>query len=252
MLKGHSKIIEKDDNKKSSIIKRNMLKISFICGTLSLILFTIYLFLTNESQIFDVSIIDNNYLDDQEILELADIDDNYFLNIPFFIESNIKSHPLIENAHVDLLEGNIICISVKEKKIIGYYLSDDGKFEVLTSNNEAYPLKEDELYIISNVPLIGKLDDDKTDKFCLKLGELESNIIKQISEINSFPFSYDPNMYEFVMNDGNYCFVSLNDIDRIVEYYSISYNINHDIGHACIYIGDFTISAYASTCPWQE
>ena len=84
------------------------------------------------------------------------------------------------------------------------------------------------------------------------MNELEPDIIRQISEINSYPFSYDPDMFEFVMSDGNYCFVSLNDIDKIVEYYSISFNIDQDVGHACIYIGDFTISAYSSTCPWQE
>lgn len=241
-----------ENNKDNDITKKNILRISFVCGALSFILIIVFIFLTDESKVFDVSIVGNYYLDDQEVLELSEINDNYYLNIPLFIENNIKSHPLIEDAHVSLLENNIININIKEKKIVGYYLSDEGNFEVLTSSNEAYTLNEDEIYIISNIPLIGKLDEDKIDKFCLKLGELDSNIIKQISEINLYPFSYDPNMYEFVMNDGNYCFVSLNDIDKIYEYYSISYNIDQDIGHACIYIGDFTISAYASTCPWQQ
>lgn len=245
--------IKHTPNKPSSKkAKDNIFLYSFICGLVVLILFIIFLLFSNESKIFDTTVSGNRYFDDQDIKRIGDINDNYFLNVPFFIENKLKKHPLIDDAKVSFLDGKIINMDIKEKKLIGYRLNDEGSFEVLTADNKFYSLKDDEIYLISNVPLLDINNEDKLEKFCKNMNEIEPDIIRQISEINAYPFSYDPDMFEFVMSDGNYCFVSLNDIDKIVEYYSISFNIDQDVGHACIYIGDFTISAYSSTCPWQQ
>lgn len=236
-----------ENNKKNSL-----LFFSFMCGILTLIIFLLFLLFSKSSRVFDVVVSGNNYIDEDDILHMAQVDDNYYLNIPFIIEPRIKKHPLIEDVKVSYLDGNIISIEIKEKKMIGYSLNSDGLFEAILADGSSFIIDSDEMYLISYVPLMGNVGVEKYDKFCKKIGELDSDIIKQISEITLYPFSYDADMYEFVMSDGNYCFVSLNDIDKIVEYYSISFNIDQDVGHACIYIGDFTISAYSSTCPWQE
>ena len=244
----NNKNIDNQNKKKKNII----FIYSFICGIVVFVLFIVFLLFSKESQIFDVSVSSNRYIDDEDILEIADINDNYFLNVPFLIESRLKKHPLIEDAKVSFLDNKIINVDIKERKLVGYMLNEEGMFEVLTADNKQYVLKDDEIYIISYIPLIEIPNEDKKERFCKKMNELEPDIISQISEINLYPFSYDPDMFEFVMADGNYCFVSLYDIDKIVDYYSVSFNIDQDVGHACIYVGDFTISAYASTCPWQE
>lgn len=246
-------IYKKKVNYKNENYKKNsLLFFSFMCGILTLIIFLVFILFSNSSKVFDVVVSGNRYLDEDDILRLAQIDDNYYLNIPLIVEPRIKKHPLIEDAKVNYLDGKIVSIEVKEKKMIGYLLNDEGLFEIVLEDGSSFIVDSDETYLISNVPLLGKVSVEKYEKFCKKIGELDSDIIKQISEINLYPFSYDKDMYEFVMADGNYCFVSLNDIEKIVEYYSISFNIDQDVGHACIYIGDFTISAYSSTCPWQE
>ena len=246
-------IYKKKINFKNENYKKNgLLFFSFICGVVTLIGFLLFILFSNTSKVFDVVVSGNRYLDDEDIVHLAQIDDNYYLNIPFIIEPRIKKHPLIDYVKVSYLDGNIISIEVVEKKMIGYRLNEDSQFEAVLDSGDSFIIEENETYLISNVPLFETIKADKYEKFCKKIGELDDNIIKQISEITSYPFSYDPDMYEFVMADGNYCFVSLIDIEKIVEYYSISFNIDQDVGHACIYIGDFTISAYASTCPWQE
>ena len=225
---------------------------SFICGVVVFSLFIVYLVCSKESKIFDITVSGNKYFDDDDIIEIGGLEDNYYLNVPIFIESRLKKHPLIKDVNVSFLDGKVISIEVKENKLVGYKLNDESAFEVLKNDGEYYQLKENETYLISNVPLIEINNEDKVEKFCKKMDELDPEIIRQISEINSYPFSYDTDMFEFVMADGNYCFVSLNDINKIVDYYSVSFNIDQDVGHACIYIGDFTISAYSSTCPWQE
>ena len=232
--------------------KDNIFLYSFICGLVVLVLFVIFLLFSSESKIFDITVSGNIYFDEQDVKKIGDVNDNYFLNVPFLIENRLKKHPLISQAKVSMLDGKVINLEIKEKKIVGYRLNDEGAFEAICSDGSLYTLKDNEIYLISNAPQISIANEDKLEKLCKNIGELESDIIKQISEVNSYPFSYDPDMFEFIMADGNYCFVSLNDIDRIVDYYSVSFNIDQDVGHACIYIGDFTISAYASTCPWQE
>ena len=232
--------------------KDNIFLYSFICGFTVLVLFIVFLLFSRESKVFDVTVSGNRYFDEQDIIKTGSVNDNYFLNVPFLIENKLKKHPLINNAKVSLLDGKVINLEIEEKKIVGYRLTDESEFEAILSDGSLYTLKDNEIYLISNAPQISIANEDKLSKLCKNIDELEPDIIKQISEINSYPFTYDPDMYEFVMADGNYCFVSLNDINKIVEYYSISFNIDQDVGHACIYIGDFTISAYSSTCPWQE
>lgn len=233
-------------------LRDNLKLYSFLCAVVVFVLFIVFLLFSNESKIFDISVSGNRYFDEQDIKDIANLNDNYFLNVPFLIESKLEKHPLIEDAEVDFLDGKIISIIIKEKKLIGYRLNDDGYFEVLTADNDTYLLKDDEIHLISYVPLIELNNEEKLDKFCKNMDDLEPDIISQISEINSYPFTYDPDMFEFVMADGNYCFVSLKDFNKIVDYYSVAFNIGQDKGHTCIFIEDFTISAYASTCPWQE
>lgn len=232
--------------------KDNIFLYSFICGLVVLVFFIVFLLFSSESKVFDVTVSGNIYFDEQDVRKIGDVNNNYFLNVPFLIENKLKKHPLINDAKVSLLDGKIINLEIEEKKMIGYRLTDEGAFEAICADNTRYTLKDNEIYLISNAPQISIANEDKMEKLCKNMDELEPEIIKQISEVNSYPFTYDPDMYEFVMADGNYCFVSLNDINKIVEYYSISFNIDQDVGHACIYIGDFTISAYSSTCPWQE
>lgn len=246
---------DKDIKEKAPIEKKkgdHIFLYSFICAIVVFVFFILFLLFSNESKIFDISISGNEYLDDIDIEKMAGINDNYYLNVPIFIESSLKKHPLIEQANVNFLDDKVISIEIMEKKIVGYRFNDEGYFEVLTVDGNYYQLKENEIYLISNVPLVDVKGEEKLIKFCKKMNELNPEIIKQISEISVYPFSYDPDMFEFVMSDGNYCFVSLNDINKIVDYYSVSFNIDQDVGHACIYIGDFTISAYSSTCPWQQ
>ena len=243
----------RSENNDKRVFKNNVFIYSFITAFVSLVLFVCFLLFSNESRIFDITVSGNCYFEDEDILEIANINDNFFLNIPFLVENRIKNHPLIDNVRMSFLDGKVINIDVIEKKLVGYRQNNDGYFEIVTSTNETYVLKDNELYMIANVPMIDEIvDEEKSQRFCRLLGELDKDIIREISEVKSYPFSYDPDMFEFVMSDGNYCFASLYDIDKISEYYSISFNLDQDEGHACIYIGDFTISAYSSTCPWQE
>ena len=146
--------------------KDNIFLYSFICGFVVLVLFIVFLLFSSESKIFDVTVSGNIYFDEQDVRKIGDVNNNYFLNVPFLIENNLKKHPLISNAKVSLLDGKIINLEIEEKKIVGYRLTDEGAFEAICADNTRYTLKDNEIYIISNAPQISIANEDKMEKLC--------------------------------------------------------------------------------------
>lgn len=243
--------------KKRAIDQKNYFQkrffpLSFASSIIAIIIFVAIISFTNESKIFDITVTGNSYFTDEDIIDLAKINDNFYLNIPFIIKGRLKNNPVIESANISFLDGNIINIDITEKKLIGYSKDDEGYFYVYTTDNKLMKLDENNTYLISYCPYINNLDSDKLEKLAKKMNELDKDTIRLISEISSYPFSYDKEMLELIMSDGNYCFVSIGDIDKVVEYFSITFNIDKDNGNTCIYISDLTIPAYTSTCPWQK
>ena len=110
--------------------KRKMLTISekrkqhalILSVFLCLILIALTYFLSSISNIYRITVDGNNYLDDEDIIELSKLStrNKYLLTIPATIEKRIKQNPLIEDCSVSLLDNSHVRINVIEKKIIGY------------------------------------------------------------------------------------------------------------------------------------
>ena len=227
--------------------KRKVFVFSFIVSFISLAF--IY-FLSPFSDTYRVSILNNIYLKDADIREIAQVNDKFLLNFPSTIEKRLSEHPLIKSAAVKLDNNKTVTITVEEEKLIGY-IFEYNELYVVTAGNTSMKVDDDSIYLIDNVPLIEGYTSEELKEISRGFKDTDPEVIKQISEIHKYPISYDDKQMEVIMKDGNYCFMSYLALDLLENYYAVSSSIDKSKGYACIYFDEFTNSAYASICPWQ-
>lgn len=179
------------------------------------------------SRVKNIFIYDNVLLNDQEIIDLAKLDDypRYYKYSIKEIKNNIKSSIYVQDVSVKRSFFNKIKIYVKEYKILLYdyptskYILSNGK-KIVTDryDNRGYPT------------LVNYVSDTVYDKFINKLSELNSEIINQISEIKYDPSRYDSGRFFLTMNDGNYVYINLSNFQSLNLYNEIYPSFSGHIG----------------------
>ena len=239
--------------------KRKMLTISekrkqhalILSVFLCLILIALTYFLSSISNIYRITVDGNNYLDDEDIIELSKLStrNKYLLTIPGTIEKRIKENPLIETCSVSLLDNSHVKINVIEKKIIGYVYNGQTS-DLLLANDERIPLEKENMYLINKVPLIEGFTNDELILLEKNFADCDYQIINEISEIHKYPdLKYQD--VELVMRDGNYIFTSAYGLNILNRYYDIESSYARD-RHSCYYFEDISGNAYVSACPWEK
>ena len=218
---------------------------------LSLTIIGLIYFISDASNIYHISVEGNYYLSDEDILKMSGIaeDSKYLFTIPFVVERRIKENNIIEECRVRLMDNSLVRIEVKEKKIVGYAL-ENGLYVLVMSDGERSGLNNDNLYLISKVPLIEGFDEQEMKQVQKYLGECDRKVIDQISEIHKFPQLKYQNL-ELVMVDGNYIFTSIYGLNILEKYYDIESSYVSD-RKQCYYFEDISGNAYTSACPWEE
>lgn len=155
----------------------------------------------------------NKYLSDQEIIELANIED-----YPSFIKTTINSMKRGLKKNLYIKEINIskklfgtVYIEVYEKKIL--FRKDDTKKVVLEDKME---IDDNNVYQLP--VLLNYVPDTKYDSFIKGMGLVSENVKTQISEIRYFPNEQDENRFLLYMNDGNYVYLTLTKFKQINYY----------------------------------
>ena len=228
-----------------------MKRICFLIGViLSLIIITTIYFISSHSNIYRITIKGNNYLKDEDIIKLSELsfDDKYILTFPLLVENRIRTNPLVSNCTVSRLDDRLIEISVEEKKII-CYKENNGKYQLILSDDERIDLDDSNNYLINYVPYIDGFDDEQIKLIEKNLEECDYKIINEISEIHNYPELKYQNV-ELIMRDGNYIFTSVYGLNILNHYHKIqsSYISNNKI---CYYFEDISGNAYSSACPWE-
>ena len=228
-----------------------MKRICFLIGViLSLIIITTIYFISSHSNIYRINIKSNNYLKDEDIIKLSELslNDKYILTFPLLVENRIKTNPLVSNCTVSRLDDRLIEISVEEKKII-CYKENNGKYQLILSDDERIDLDDSNNYLINYVPYIDGFDDEQIKLIEKNLEECDYKIINEISEIHNYPDLKYQNV-ELIMRDGNYIFTSVYGLNILNHYHKIqsSYISNNKI---CYYFEDISGNAYSSACPWE-
>ena len=257
MLNEKLKILEKNsflnERKNAKIVskyekaKRNYLILSvFLC---LLIIGAIYL-LSSKSNIYRIAVEGNVYLKDEDIIELSDLSTNtkYLFTMPNSVKAKIKENGLINDCQVEMLDNNLVKITVSEAKAIGYAYEDSNNVLIL-DNDSRIVLDKSNLYLIEKVPLIEGFDKDKTILIEKNLEEVDYKMINEISEIHYYP-QLKFQDHELIMRDGNYIFTSVYGLKLLNKYYDMASSFAGQ-GNKCYYIEDISGNAYTSACPWE-
>lgn len=159
----------------------------------------------------------NTTLKDYEIIELAGIQDypNMFSISSRKIEQKLKMNKLISSVKVKKnLFGKII-ITIKEEKMLVKNELDNtiylANLKKITDDNK----------VIGIPTLINDVPNDILNKFLEKLNKIDPSVLSKISEISYKPNEYDKDLFLFLMNDGNYVYITTTKLSNIDKYENV-------------------------------
>lgn len=198
---------KKKKNKKKIILK--ILIIIIILGSL--------IFYFKDMKIKNIYVIGNNNLKDQEIIELAGINNypNLFQTSSRKIEKKIKLNPLIDSVKVKKTFLGKITINIKEHNLL---LKNEIDNTIYLDNGQKIT---NDINIIGLPTLTNDVDKDILNDFLKKLNTINKDILSKISEITYSPNEYDKDLFLFLMNDGNYVYITTTRLDNINKYENV-------------------------------
>ena len=169
--------------------KKTHLKIIPVLIFLLLIVAIFFIYnLISSLPVKNIYITGNTYLTDQEIIELAKLE-----NYPSFIKTtsatikkNIEKNKLIEHAKITKKFFGIVEITVEENNILFRKYDDDTKV-ILDNGSEVV----DDEYSYSVPKLLNYVPDTKYKSFMKGMNQVTENIKIQISEITYLPNEQD-------------------------------------------------------------
>ena len=159
----------------------------------------------------------NNTLKDQEIIELAGINNypNLFQISSKKIEKKIKLNPLIDSVKVKKTFLGKITINIKEYNLL---LKNEIDNTIYLDNGQKIT---NDINIIGLPTLTNDVDKDILNNFLKKLNTINKDILSKISEITYSPNEYDKDLFLFLMNDGNYVYITTTRLDNINKYENV-------------------------------
>lgn len=192
-------------------IRIRILPIIIIIFILTLLSGSVYLL--SLIPIKNIYISGNNYLKDQEIIELAKIE-----NYPSFLKTrtkdmkkNIKKSPYVKSVTIKKKILGIVEIQIEEYNIL--FRKEENNKIILEDKEE---LIDNEKY---QVPiLLNYIPDTKYDSFIKGMNQVTPSIKNQISEIRYYPNTQDEDRFLLYMNDGNYVYLTLTKFKQINYY----------------------------------
>ncbi len=196
--------------------KKTHLKIIPVLIFLLLIVAIFFIYnLISSLPVKNIYITGNTYLTDQEIIELAKLE-----NYPSFIKTtsatikkSIEKNKLIKHAKITKKFFGIVEITVEENNILFRKYDDDTKV-ILDNGSEVV----DDKYSYSVPKLLNYVPDTKYKSFMKGMNQVTENIKIQISEITYLPNEQDKDRFLLYMNDGNYVYLTLTKFKQINYY----------------------------------
>ena len=198
-------------------VKKKRIKLkSVLLFFLIIVIVFLIVFLYRLLPIKNIYVIGNNLLNEQEIIDEAELSD--YPKIYQVSKDNIKDkllkNELINDVFVSVTLLGKVTIKIDENKIL--YQNDSGEYTL--SNGKNIVMNKD---VITVPTLINEIADDVKDKFIKKLLLVDQSIMLKISEIEYAKTELDTERFLFYMNDGNYVYVTLSKITLINSYNEI-------------------------------
>lgn len=215
-MKGKKKKVTKNTYVSRHGKKEKRIKIRYgrIILCLLLIFLVMYLIFSYVNiPIRNIFISGNSNISDQKIIDLADLSDypSILSFTSYGLEKKLEKNIYIDDAVVKK-QFRTIYIEIKEN----YPLF----FNQNTGKTIMYNFKETDKDIIAPV-LINSLTEEVYELFKEKMKLVKKNVIDRISEIKYDPVSVDEERFLFMMNDGNYVYITLEKIEAVNDYVEI-------------------------------
>lgn len=196
--------------------------IIFIIIVFVIVLFSYYLLSQN---IRNIIILNNNYYNDEVIIETSGIED-----YPLFVslskkevKNKLMKLDLMSDVKVSKKFPFTIEIDVTEKNIL-YYVRSKNLYK-LSDNSEL------ELSGVVGYPtLVNYVPSDIEEDFVSELKKIDQNIIKLISEIEYSKISYDDERFLLYMVDSNEVYITISKMDKLNKYLSIIEKLDNKKG----------------------
>ena len=159
----------------------------------------------------------NNTIIDDEIIENTKLYKypSFILTKKSHLIKKIKRNPYIKTVDISKKFGRIIEINIKEYSPIA--INTENK--LIMENNRIL----DNTYNLTDVPLLVN-DISNTeiyDNFINKFSKINTNILRQISQIEYNPVEVDEERFLLYMNDGNIIYITLTKIEKLNRYNQI-------------------------------
>lgn len=200
--------------KKNIKVKRKLKLKPFLISFGIILVILLIIYLLSLIKIKNIYVKGNNYLTDQEIIDISSLN-----NYPSLIKVNSKKikkkllkNEFIKNVKVNKTIKGKVVIKVEEYKPL-FRKQDNNK---IVLNNK----KEIDSNIIVPI-LVNYIPDTKYDEFINKMNDIDDSIIKMISEIRYYPNNQDDDRFLLNMNDGNLVYLTLTRFKQINYYMDV-------------------------------
>lgn len=223
-------------NRKRKIRTRRRL-LRFV-GLLIVALLVFAYFSSDISKVKTLTVENNMLYSDDQILEKAGLDyqSSYILNPGFLIKMRLKEDPLIKDVSVTKTWGGGIMVSVEESLVIGYL--KNAPQTLLVQGIGKFNAKDLSQLNAVMIPRIGGFTDEQLTMLDEAFEKVDKEVMPLISELEPYVTSYDENMVQFVMIDGNRVTTSMKGIEMLNSYRSVLKELEGT--HVCLYMDDIS------------
>lgn len=177
----------------------------------------------------------NHIISDDEIIQLSNIDEypSFLLTKASQIKKDLKKNLYIDEVKITKKFGNVIEIEIYEYQVIAV----DSNGDVILENGVVL----ENTYELTDVPiLVQNIENEEILKnFAEKFGGVDSNILRQISQIEYSPVEVDDERFLLYMNDGNLVYITLTKMKKLNKYNQIKDKLEGKIGIIYLDSGDY-------------
>ena len=206
-----------------------MMLLSIICILIGLFYYAITMPIKN------IYIKGNHIISDDEILKESSLYKypSFLLSKKSQIKKDIEKNDYIKDVKISKKIGNILEITITEYHPIT--ITQEGN--ILLSSGKIVP----NTYELSDIPLmVNTIEKKQIEKnFATKFGNIDTNILRQISQIEYSPVSVDEDRFLLYMNDSNLVYITLTKINKLNKYNQIKDKLSGKIGIIYLDSGDY-------------
>ena len=199
------------------IVKKRKIKLgNFLIFLLIIIGIVCSVVLIVNLPIKNILIKNTDYLNDDYILELAEIKDypSFVMTNSYKIKTRIKKSPYVYDCKVKKKFFNVFIITIDEEQPI-FYNKNINKY-VFSSGKT---IKEDTLNSTFRVPRLNNYVPDKKYKSFLEgMSKINVDILGKMSDIEYVPNDFDKDRFVVYMDDGNMVYLTLTKFKQINYY----------------------------------